>query len=146
MPDARGKDRGHDQRSRERAGNCRARNRKRALERQDERTKGVEQDAPVDALPRSEHEHGTPFGARHGRIPAITSRRNATSSPPIAIMARSPIATPSGSGDVLGNQPLDDHDVEPAAVELGVLLVDADFAEAARAAERATRSIERKDA
>src|SRR5690349_20711104 len=47
--------------------------------------------------------------------------------------------------DVLRNDALDDDDVEPFAVELTVLFVGADLAEAAAATEREARGVEGKD-
>ncbi len=46
---------------------------------------------------------------------------------------------------VLRNQALDDDDIHPLAVETRMLLVQTHLAEAARAAERATGRVERKD-
>lgn len=51
--------------------------------------------------------------------------------------------TPSTTG--FGEQPFDDHDVEPFTVEPTVFLVDADFPEPARAAQGATPCVERED-
>jgi hypothetical protein len=47
---------------------------------------------------------------------------------------------------VVGNQALDDHDVEPLAIEASVLFVDADVAEATAPTERQAGGVERKDA
>jgi len=47
---------------------------------------------------------------------------------------------------VRGDKPLDDYDVEPAAIEARVFLVNANLTKSVFAAERATCLVERKDA
>ena len=49
------------------------------------------------------------------------------------------------SGQVLRNQPFDDHEIGPAAVQLSMLLVNAHVAEAMLAAERPIDLIEEED-
>src|SRR5687767_11080494 len=52
---------------------------------------------------------------------------------------------PASSREVFRNQPLDNHHIEPLAVELRVLFVDADFPKPAPCAERPAGGIGGKD-
>src|SRR5262249_11463107 len=54
--------------------------------------------------------------------------------------------TASNPCHVLHDQALHDHHIEPSPIETRVPFVDADFAESARAADGATRGVEREDA
>lgn len=48
------------------------------------------------------------------------------------------------NGEIFGDEALDDHDIEPATIELAVFFVNPHFAEASGATDRATGAVEGK--
>ena len=56
------------------------------------------------------------------------------------------LRSPRDAVDISRNQPFDDHDIKPTAIEACMFLVDADLTKAMFSAERAAGLIERKNA